>query len=1714
MACEVSTKDIKNRVRNQIKDKFDSSKFYSYTDRLVAFIPYDALNPSKSVLYGKVKKLGNQLNIEYGASLYGDIISFEQKPSGVEISINPPQQLADAMTLQNLQDEVGDDYYMGDDALREQEEKDINFSKRNSILKGGETKTKFQEIASFLEGKNDEKSLLDYANKNNYSFEIPENSFYSAGAESEVFIQGKKVIKAIKPTAYNNSWKDLMYAISIHNEIFPETKYRFLGFTDRNNELAMVLEQSFIGNSMQDPMDMEFIMDSIRDHESKTINPEKESKLDSKMLNKGFNREKQGSYINSSLNIKIEDLHDSNVLEHNDKVYVIDAQYRVLEDQQDFLSPKNYTNVKKPLTDNYIEYLNYKKSQLDKTRAVLKTLNRDKRNPKKDAVTILSQIKKLNITEAKLKQDIDMLEKNEVDLMFHAISSDIDVISNTLDNIQNISSNYDVKDIKNRIEFLYSFIKGVDLSNNDTDIESLKGFEHPDFAKISLAIDELNLKYKEKLSDMRNSILEEDISFVNNIKNNDSISEEELSNMFNSKNDINWLEKTFLGITGASNNDGILPQILKSFLETKVALREAEVKEYQDKLNKLVNKLKPGGFDFIFEKTDKGNKTGNIINVISPTFKKSLNKYFNIDSREDLDNQQKYKEKVQWLKNNTEVIDFRKLKVVKEQYGALWEDHFKFSEEEMDRYESFLKQTLGPIYEDEIEKVMNNLLIFQEQQATFMEDVNNPYKYRNSAKVNPWMFLDKYYSTDPNGTIDYNAGGINTESVYSDIQNIRFIPKKEVFVTIDMEGNEIYQDSGYYNHDFDTIQQDPDKLAYWRLMKEIYSDYINPLYGVEDMSYAKFEETFLETLASTKGLQKGTKGFQKAIHSFKELFYERGKDSEKDGVIKDYYDKANSEVNKLKKVLLQKEVSELREIAKKEKLDIIDLDKSSLVREIALKQVMGSYSQDINKVTGALLDMVAIQKAKEDTLPVAELILDSHKLVRDKKGKERKRSIERLDNWINRVVKNQNEKYRGADGFLGRDVADNTWFGNMLNRLGSTPFIKKYVNKKKAYLLSDNEKRILGYINELQEKGHSKSEETVFNIDDKNYQSKFTEEGLRYFEVDKEGKVTELKESEYEEKFQENLSNKSEEMGLDLSAAGFIQGILKMIIIKGLGLNPISGIFNRIEGKNSGIIMDQTGKFWTKGNIHKANNFMAFANFLKFLPERFTPTQLKKIQELEKMQILLNDLNLIQDRKNELERQAQKSKFDYSSYTNLYQFAVDNPEFKNQGSILLSILMDTNIQDIRGNNVPVFNGKEFSIYNNIDGKLVLKDEFRTPKNISNWENFDVDDINLENNQFLITRNKIKNAISRSQGNYDNLDVIDATRTIWGRMLTLFMKWMPEHFMQRFSSGEGIDLITGEPKLKGRYRYLWENHPALFTTGMASLALAFGMTPITAMLGAGFSGVVAYKYLKDTFGPNAIKEETNTALEFIEFTKSILVETLNYPLDILNTGKRFDNNTYAKSTLTQEEINNLQAISKELAIKLTMISLLLAVKKATWDDEDDKDSKQRQFHNFADNQLNRMVSALSNWTNPKALASDVQRLAFLRYLWDIGKTLESIATFDEKGKLEENLLKVSPLPRLLHKKTAPWLDEREYENAQWQDRLIKDLNSDNEWSAKQEYLKVRQDKRDELREKYKEMGLERDKLKKAIDKGMKKSFPTKKKGESYKSIMKRINNQKE
>ena len=134
--------------------------------------------------------------------------------------------------------------------------------------------------------------------------------------------------------------------------------------------------------------------------------------------------------------------------------------------------------------------------------------------------------------------------------------------------------------------------------------------------------------------------------------------------------------------------------------------RTSEAIAYKNRLLAAIEKLEAKGitdFSFIFEKFLSGARTGNIISKYTSEYRRKLYNYFNMEV-DNNDYASYYSKKIQWLKANADVIDFRKIKAFKDLYGKNYPNEFIFSDQEMEEYENNLRRQLGKVYDKEIDK--------------------------------------------------------------------------------------------------------------------------------------------------------------------------------------------------------------------------------------------------------------------------------------------------------------------------------------------------------------------------------------------------------------------------------------------------------------------------------------------------------------------------------------------------------------------------------------------------------------------------------------------------------------------------------------------------------------------------------------------------------------------------------------------------------------------------------------------------------------------------------------------------------------------------------------------------------------------------------------------------------------------------------------------------
>lgn len=1367
------------------------------------------------------------------------------------------------------------------------------------------------------------------------------------------------------------------------------------------------------------------------------------------------------------------------------------------------------TSNKRPRSDNFVEMINFYSKQIETLKRLSSSLN-NKLN---------SNLKSKELAEKKADIDSriskytglvnDLRRGNNFHKIFHAIKSDLDDINQALD--QNII----IEGMREKLDFFHMLLKGAGYINKDVlyDVESIEAYNPDSFNKFNRYLDDIALKYQNKLREIAKARINEDIAYANNL--GDKLSEDELDDLLSNRDDINYLELQTLGITESMNSETIIPQIIKSVLETAMVENESIIKDKKHRLINAAKNLKSKDFTWIFEKTKFGNSTGNLMSLYTHEFYEALEDYKRIKLYTENPQERIYKE-IEWLRSNVEVIDVTKLSWVKDIYGDEYSIYFTHSDEDMEAYDNQLKSILGSQYESEKKKILDKLSLFK-LKADAISSSNTPNADLEILRQSPFEFSRNYYSSNIQTTI--NIINDNGQTVSTDIDlsldNFSFIPKIETVESLKADGSAVMKDSGYYNKNFESILSDPAKKEYYEAIVDLYSNFINPIYGkdqLDSLSYGKMEEELMEIISTAKGFDKVTGAYARMKNVAKSMISDPDHNNTSNGVKSNYTDSFEHQRRELAKVLTLKPLNELKQMAKENGLiNITGESKRIIVRELSYKLADQGFSKDLTSLTVALADLASQHQARQDALPIIENLAEMHYSVKKEDGGIRTNSNKKLQNYIDVIVKNDPVK-DGKDKLHEQAIVK-----SLSGIMEDLPYTKGKGGIKKVY--SDTDKIIKEELEKLQAEGH-KPGETTFTMDGKIYQSKYSVKNKKFFYTitstdPKTGDRFEsvLEEKDFEEAFQAYIKYKLDHLGVPMTMGSVVTGIQKILILKGMALNPFSGIINRVEGRDTNFRMDATGLYWTPGNMEYANNFLALSNLTK-LSNKLVDPPIEKMKQIELFVKLMHEFNVIQDRKSELDKNISNSNYSIEGWLNVYAPAIDHPEFKNQGEIVLSILMDTKIKDANGEEYPFFNKDTmtFTAYELVDGNLKLKDEFNTEDNQKTWGSFGVDRDNIENNGYLLARSKMKHAIARSQGNYESNDTQMILNSTLGRVVSQYKRWLPEHVMQRFNTNDkDYDLQTGKKKQKGRYIHVLDNAGALGGLGLFNLALGVGATPFMAAIGVGLTASAIGLHLYRKYSGKAVKTQANQVMVFADFMRSIAFSFLNYPLRVLHLPSKWRLNHQIKTgytQLTEDEARQLSAAAVEMSHKLTYMIITMIGTALLWDDEDDEKKARARF--FI-NQSQKLSNSANMYLDPKAFMEDSTRVSFFQWINDIYKVSKAIAGEDEFEAKQVGKLFMPRIVADIAFDGTVVQDKKEFTPGAIEVVIGKNYATDGNYTAKKKIEKVRSKYREEVTKQL-ESTLEGEALEKAVETRVKEKYPPKKKSQTYKEYLENLETQ--
>lgn len=131
------------------------------------------------------------------------------------------------------------------------------------------------------------------------------SQYVSEGAEQKVYLKDNSHVVKLNDAIYYNCWEDYFHNLLLHNYFFPDTAYKFLGFTKQNETLYAVVKQIFV---------------TITEHTDL-------SRVKEFLIANGFENTRNHDYFHSELGIILEDLHDENVLTRDGILYFIDTVF-------------------------------------------------------------------------------------------------------------------------------------------------------------------------------------------------------------------------------------------------------------------------------------------------------------------------------------------------------------------------------------------------------------------------------------------------------------------------------------------------------------------------------------------------------------------------------------------------------------------------------------------------------------------------------------------------------------------------------------------------------------------------------------------------------------------------------------------------------------------------------------------------------------------------------------------------------------------------------------------------------------------------------------------------------------------------------------------------------------------------------------------------------------------------------------------------------------------------------------------------------------------------------------------------------------------------------------------------------------------------------------------------------------------------------------------
>lgn len=1331
---------------------------------------------------------------------------------------------------------------------------------------------------------------------------------------------------------------------------------------------------------------------------------------------------------------------------------------------------KNYDNHLKALEKlkrkiNNSKYLEQKRKYRhlsDKLEEEIKELEEE--NKKRDAETVLNSIKREIVAlQEYLSKDVIDFDDIKIDLL------------------------------EKRINTLYKYLFGKDIYGNDSDLP-LRIIDSSDIELITIKNDLDNIKqeFEKKQEDFVINYAEKDLeSRVDDTEKREAIIELFKTIIQNPdlyiEKDQKWM-KWLKYIADAEQGLTIFGAVIKSYLEDQKDKFAIGLNRSFLQIKTLENRLKKEDKNYnstiFLKKDDHGNNTNRLITKYNDNWNVFYRGLYSFRRKYEWQlakgKYKKYKKQAfenyrNYLLDNADIFQLG-------EYDEIWEaikeydidndtnfyDRLKqYKSSTQTHYQEYEKFPSRKHFENDILQKQIELLTRYLDKIKNEEEDNDVELDLNKDFRNPFVFArdfktTKYFYEQP------------ASSNY-----IVLIPKKE----------------SYYDKNYNKIASNHDYEEMWALLEDFLMNQLNPLLiennadiAIDEIPFeiSLYNSQYAKTLGWLKRL--GLNIYDKSSLTFRQPFYSKnyihGSVTNK---VPTPQSSGSMSINRIKTLYKYADIKTLQDLLNSQKVShytleqfldknlsqeqrtpynlkkINNLYRYYLLDLLANASILPHVNQDIVANIGAILDGVSDMAARVETQPFADIVLN----ILSGKNENHIGSFDNLIRVLRIWVQQNIYANSIADSASGWNTPGNKVYRNPKEDIEHDT-LKNITDNTDSVLRAFDSGNNHYHLNIVLKDSHGKiidpeEQENILYASDffnklKNHEIHNLTVNGKTYSIDvsflRNGAI--ITRDQYLDAQRNTFTQSLQDIGTRRTWGNELRGLQSMKVGKDLSINPESGFRNRQEGMYTNIRLAVQGMFsFGEEELYAAKRFLlgiiaSRLNGLSYIEYKIAP---ERYAQLKVYELFTQQLMIFQDHTNLGLSESEKY--------NLTRFSIEFPETWNQGEVILATLIskDIKIQNNKGGWVPIWDkeNNRFNIYDTEvavqTGKLQLKPEFRTEENVEHWEDFSSEDGYNVNKQLL---KECKRNVTRSQGNYENLDKVAATASVAGRTGYTYKRYMYSHLKQRYNH-QDIDYLAGDLDVRGMMDVLVEHPQAFFIFMLLNTLMTLKTGPVN-VIRAKLDGKRMWLEILRVFfhtsvplpfaihmwrkGNHVAKwwsiEESKIALsllmEVATRTMSTSINQLTYGKFINKVGKinNFTKNKWARGNyMTEKDRRIMSGSAQQVAgnIHLAIIlfgmniaykAILESLKDCDTEEECLRKANRMKYYQklmfFAINAVHQLCIDTARWVDPTLLWNDVSNVSLVEFCKKWFKILTKLQNDDlEVNEKLSYTLKSLPQP---------------------------------------------------------------------------------------------------